>query len=240
MWGGRKRPRMTDKIVTERSPSRIFRLPLRSLRIGCPMDTPDTPLLRSAPAPVKVLHASSANVYGGIETMLVSLARHRALCPELEQHFALCFEGRLSEELSTLEAPLYLLGNARLSRPLSVWRARRTLRRVLDRSRCDVVICHGPRTMIFFATAVRASRRPVVMWAHGVKAGRHWLKWLVRRVPPDLAIGNSRYTQQALGSLFPSVASVVIYSPLEMGDTPRSDAQRASVREEFGTPPMPS
>ena len=73
---------------------------------------------------MRVLHVSTGNLYGGIDTLLLTLARHRNLCPGLEQHFALCFEGRLSEELATVGARVHLLGNMRVRKPLSVWRSK--------------------------------------------------------------------------------------------------------------------
>mgnify|MGYP001818243275 CR=1 FL=1 len=184
---------------------------------------------------MKVLHVSSAEVYGGIETILVSLARYRALCPDLEHHFALCFEGRLSDELRALDAPLYMLGNVKLSRPLSVRRARRALCSALGRSGCDVVICHGPWSMINLAAAVRASGKPLAMWAHGIMAGRNWPRWLLGRTLPDLMICNSRYTQETLVALFPSAESTVIYAPLDMASAHNKDILRATVRKELST-----
>lgn len=185
---------------------------------------------------MRILHVSSAEVFGGIETILVSLARYRALCPELEHHFALCWEGRLSEELRALAAPVHMLGGARLDRPLSVRNARRALRAAIKQSACDVVICHGNRSMIFFAPTVRASRLPLVMWVHGVKVRLHWRNWLLCRVPPDLAICCSRYIQQALAPLFPSVESTVIYAPLALDADSGSEVSRSAVRRELGTP----
>lgn len=175
-------------------------------------------------------------MFGGIETILVSLARQHALCPDLEHHFALCFEGRLSEELRALDVPVHMLDGAKLSRPLSVQRARRALRSTLRQSGCDVVVCHGPRSMIFFAPVARSMNIPLAMWVHGVKPGIHWLNCLLRRVPPDLAICCSQHTRRALLSLFPSVESVVIYAPVALDTDSRSGTQRADVRRESGTP----
>lgn len=175
-------------------------------------------------------------MFGGIETILVSLARQRALCPDLEHHFALCFEGRLGEELRALDVPVHLLGRAKLSRPLSVQRARRALRSTLRQSRCDVVVCHGPRSMIFFAPVARSMQIPLAMWVHGVKMGIHWLNWLLRRVPPDLAICSSQHTRRAFLPHFPSVESMVIYAPVALDADSRSDSKRAEVRRESGTP----
>ena len=56
---------------------------------------------RIAPdAPLRVLHVHSGNLYGGVETFLATLARDAAVAPRMTSSFALCFEGRLSEELA--------------------------------------------------------------------------------------------------------------------------------------------
>lgn len=185
---------------------------------------------------MKILHVSSGHMYGGIETVLVSMAGLRGFCPELEHHFALCFEGRLSGELHALNVPVYLLGEARLGWPLSAPGARRALQSVIRQSGCDVIICHGPRTMILFASAVRATKKPLVMWVHGVKTRSRWLNWLLRRVPPDLAICNSRYTREALAPLFPLVESKVIHHPMDMKAEQISSLESRSVRAELDTP----
>jgi glycosyltransferase involved in cell wall biosynthesis len=183
---------------------------------------------------LKVLHVSSGERYGGIEAVLQSLARHRALCPGLEQHFALCFEGRLSAELQALEVPVYMLGNVRLKNPLSIRRARRTLDSVIRSSACDVIICHGPRTMIFFAKTVRGARKPLLMWMHGIRILRRWLNHLLGRNLPDLMICNSSYTQQALASVFPGIESTVIHYPLGTTDTQPGGGSREAIRKATG------
>jgi hypothetical protein len=72
---------------------------------------------------MRLLHVYSGNLYGGVETLLVSLAKYADACPGLEHEFALCFEGRLSRELETAGAAVYRLGLARASRPFSIPRA---------------------------------------------------------------------------------------------------------------------
>lgn len=141
--------------------------------------------------------------------MLQSFARHEALCPGLEQHFALCFEGRLADELRTLNAPVSMLGNTRLKRPLSIRRARRALRSLIERSGCDIVICHGPRSMMFFAATVRNSGVVLVMWVHGIRAHWRWLNRLAGRVRPDLQICNSQYTMTEVADVLPVVTSAM-------------------------------
>src|SRR5262249_31606658 len=55
---------------------------------------------RIAPAaPLRVLHVHSGNLYGGVETFLTTLARDADVEPRMLPSFAICFGGRLSDEL---------------------------------------------------------------------------------------------------------------------------------------------
>src|SRR3712207_1928251 len=92
---------------------------------------------------MRVLHVHSGNLYGGVETLLRTLARERATCAEMEPQFALCFAGRLSDELKAQGVRVHELGAARARRPASVWRARRVLAEVLRRERADVAVCQS-------------------------------------------------------------------------------------------------
>src|ERR1700737_3626618 len=93
---------------------------------------------------MRVLHISGGNLYGGVETVLVTLARYHQVLPALEQEFAICFEARLSTELAATGVPVHLLGEVRTRRPLTVWGARRKLRGVLRARQIDVAVCHMP------------------------------------------------------------------------------------------------
>jgi len=185
---------------------------------------------------VKVLHISNAEVFGGIESILISLTRYQSLCPGLEHHFAVCFEGRLSEELKALGASVYMLGGAKLGRPISVRRARQALALAIRKSGCDLAVCHGPRSMILFAPVVRLARLPLVWWAHGTKPRRHYLNILLRRCPPDLTICCSEYVRQRLASLFPLWKSSVIHAPFAMNAMDGHNLSRSALRSDLGTP----
>ena len=89
---------------------------------------------------MRVLHISGGNLYGGVETVLVTLARYHQVLPALEQEFAICFEARLSTELAATGVPVHLLGEVRTRRPLTVWRARRKLRGLLRERQIDVIV----------------------------------------------------------------------------------------------------
>jgi glycosyltransferase involved in cell wall biosynthesis len=187
-------------------------------------------------ARVKVLHVSSGNLYGGIETMLVTMARHREECPGLEQHFALSFEGRLSEELRQTGVPVDMVGRVRIGRPWTVRRARRALRQVIRRIGCEVVVCHGPWSLVVFGASVCRGEVPVVLWAHGAYSGRHWLERLAALRPPDLVVSNSRFTQRHVERWMPSVPRTVIMCPVHMSEDDRASEARSAIRHEFHTP----
>ncbi|MEJ7810649.1 MAG: glycosyltransferase family 4 protein [Gemmatimonadaceae bacterium] len=183
---------------------------------------------------MRVLHVSAGNLYGGIETMLVTLARYHDACPEMEPHFALAFEGRVSAELRESGASVHVLGVVRASRPASVWRARRALRAVLRREGFDVVICHAPWAQAVFGPAARTMGVPLVFWMHGAANGRHWLEQWAGRTRPDVVIATSRYAASTAPNLYPGVRSEVLYPPV--APPVRDGGVRTAVRGEFGTP----
>ena len=187
---------------------------------------------------MRVLHVHSGNLYGGVETMLATLARRRDACPALEPHFALCFEGRLAEELEEGGARAHRLPNVRVSRPATVLRARRALAALLREERFDVVVCHSSWSHAVFAKVARAASLPLVFWAHDAAKGTHWLERWARRTPPDLAVCNSEYTARALRSLFPEARAEVVYCPVDLPDLApyRTRESRAAARAELDTP----
>lgn len=192
---------------------------------------------------MRVLHVHSGNLYGGVETLLRTLAlcgepRRGLTRPATETHFALCFEGRLLDELTAAGASAHVLGGARVSRPFSVWRARRALGSLLRGTRFDVVVCHSPWTQMVFGPAVRESGLPLVFWMHAPADGRHWLERWARRTTPDLVVCNSRFTAATLPALYPRARAEVVYCPVAPPDASHAaPCERERVREELGTPP---
>jgi glycosyltransferase involved in cell wall biosynthesis len=185
-------------------------------------------------APIRVLHLIGGNLYGGVETLLLTLAQSRQLCPGMDPHFAVCFEGRLSGELRAAGVPVLMLGNARISRPWTVWRARRRLRSVLANEHFDVVICHMAWTMAMFGATASAQQVKLVFWAHGFQSGRGWLERMARRVIPDLVISNSRATSSSISSLWKNSNNHLLYYPLAQPALPESGEVRARLRQEYG------
>ncbi len=153
-------------------------------------------------------------MYGGVETFLVTLARNRGLCPEMEPEFALCFKGRLADELAEADAPVHILGEVRARNPLSVLRARRRLAHLLSTRRVDVVVCHMPWVHAIFGSVAKHSKLPLVFWLHSATTGRHWVERWASMTRPDAAAAPSVFCAATVRRIFPGVIADPIYYPI--------------------------
>jgi glycosyltransferase involved in cell wall biosynthesis len=183
---------------------------------------------------MRVLHISPGRLFGGVETLLVTIARCRELCPEMAPEFAVCFPGRLSNELQDLGAPFHMLGEVRASSPLSVWRARRRLRDLLLRRRFDAVVCHMPWVQAIFAPVVRKAGIKLTFYAHSQANGDHWTERWAALTRPDIALCVSRFVAASLSKIYPGIATEVLYCPV-MPVVPLTPAERMALRSEAKT-----
>jgi glycosyltransferase involved in cell wall biosynthesis len=181
---------------------------------------------------VSVLHVYPGNLYGGVERMLSTFAAIQDA--GLEQRFALCFEGRLAEEIRASGASLQTLGPVRVSRPWTVVRARRRLARVLDDARPEVVICHSSWAQGLFGDVARTRGIPLVYWLHDAVTGKTWADGFARRTRPDLAVCTSRFAQGTLQRLWAEVPAEVVYPPVPIADAGAVD--RRLLRARLDTP----
>jgi glycosyltransferase involved in cell wall biosynthesis len=184
---------------------------------------------------MRVLHIDAGNMFGGVETLLTTLARNRALTPEVEPEFALCFEGRLSRELTGAGVPLHMLGEVRVRYPLTVMRARRRLRQILSTGSYDAVVCHMAWTQALFGSVARAARVPVAMWQHMASNGRHWLEQWARYAGPELVICTSHFAARAFSGVFSTFPVEVVHCPVAAPSISYSQSDRDRVRSELTT-----
>ncbi|XHR81748.1 MAG: glycosyltransferase family 4 protein [Gloeotrichia echinulata GP01] len=185
---------------------------------------------------MKILHIYPGNLFGGIETLLVTLAKEQNLFMQMEHHFALCFEGRLVNELRGLDAKVHSLGKVRISHPWTMWKAKLQLQQLLRQKRFDLVICHSCWSQAIFGAVVRANHIPLVFWCHDVTNGVHFLEKWAKKVTPDLVIANSLYTQAAVPNLYPKIDSEVLLCPVSFVDIDNDTSIRQTVRKELNTP----
>jgi glycosyltransferase involved in cell wall biosynthesis len=183
---------------------------------------------------MQVLHVSSGNLYGGVETALVALARFRHLCPAMQPEFALSFEGRLSKELLETGVRVHQLGEVRARKPWTVWSARANLRALLAEQPFDVVMCHMAWPMAMFGSTAQRSGKPLAFWAHDAANGSHWLERWARRVTPDIVIGNSQFTKGTVPLLFPNTPCKIVFYPVMPVQPPDARNCRAEIRRELG------
>jgi glycosyltransferase involved in cell wall biosynthesis len=187
---------------------------------------------------MKVLHLIPGNLYGGVETFLVALARYQGLCPGLGHRFVLCHAGRLSQELCAEQAAVQFVPPARLSRPWTVYRTRRALAALLRECPCDLVISHQIWPLLVFGPAVREACLPLVLYVHGPIPAVGWMEWWASRRRPDLVIGVSRYTLETARHIYPRVPGEVIHYPAPWPASAfrLSAGERKAVRNEFQAP----
>lgn len=183
---------------------------------------------------MRILHVYSGNLFGGIERLLITIARERSPSLVIEHSFALCFDGRLSEELRTLGAEVYELNSVRFRRPWSVWSARRRLRAILLREKFDLVLAHSCWSQILAFPVARSTGLPSIFWVHDAMGDGHWLDRMVRYRPPRLCIANSRYTRESVLKALPSVECVVQHLPVPAPEQVDRAAVRKQVRTELG------
>jgi glycosyltransferase involved in cell wall biosynthesis len=183
---------------------------------------------------MRLLHIHSGNLYGGVETLLATLARYRGLCPAMEPEFALCFDGRIASELREAIVPVHQLGKVRARYPLTVIRARQRLRALLRHGRFDAAVCHMPWAQAVFGPVVRSEGVPIVFWMHDAASGTHWLERWARRTTPDHVLCNSKYTAASLGKLYPRTPHTVCYLPVATGGGRLDGCERRAMRAKLG------
>lgn len=174
---------------------------------------------------MRVLHVHSGNLYGGVESALATLARSRHFAPSMDMEVALCFAGRIAEDLRAAGIEPSVVGEVRLRRPDTVMRARRALGRVLDRGAFDVVVCQQSWPLAIFGSVIKERGLPLVLWMH-MAHQNHWIDRLAWRVSPDLVICNSRFTASTLPRS--SAPCEVVYPAVEPAQVDTRDSKRRS------------
>lgn len=186
---------------------------------------------------MNVLHLCAGNLYGGVETYLVTLAWCRDLCPEMRPSFALCFPGRLQDELVATSVPVHDLGAVRVSRPWTILKARGRLKRLLKAERFDAVVAHSSWPHAILAPVVRKAGIRLAHALHGQIDRRHWLNRWAARTKPDVVLANSEFIARDAAGWFGTTPVHTCYLPVPQ--TPLADraAIRAQVRAELNCPP---
>lgn len=184
---------------------------------------------------VKVLHLGVGNLYGGIETTLVNIARRRDLMPKVDINIAICFPGKLQQNLEEAGMTPHLLGAIRFRYPWTIWRARRNLARLLGKLKPDIVVSHSCWTQAALGPTIRRAGVKLVTFMHA-PAGQSWFEWLASFTRPDLVVANSRFTATTLRSLFPEVPISIIFPICDIPEITDKADVRSVMRAALGCP----
>lgn len=178
-----------------------------------------------------VMHVYTGNRFGGIETMLVTMARHSLF---EGQSYGLMFCGRLYEELTAANVDVVDLGGFRARQPWQAFRVRRRLRAALESRGVHTVVTH--MTIPYALAAPVVGDRLLVYFAHEFHRGRHWSeRWARLSRRPDAALASSKFTAQSVPAVFPALEPTVVFCTTDLG-RPGSPGERESVRQELRTP----
>jgi glycosyltransferase involved in cell wall biosynthesis len=184
---------------------------------------------------MRVLHICSGNLYGGVERLLVTIARYSQVHSGVEPHFSICFEGRLSSELRDAGSPVQNVGAARLRNPMSVRTVRSNLQKLLFEYQFDAAVCHSAWSQAIFGPVVKWAGVPLLFWLHGAPSG-HWLERVAARIRPTKVICNSEFTSRSAWKLYPGIAKEVLYPACTITTHPYDPELRLQVRSEWNTP----
>jgi glycosyltransferase involved in cell wall biosynthesis len=199
-------------------------------------DTPAGGLRRIA---LKVLHLTGDYGVGGTESFLLTLAQFRTLCPRMEPRFLVAREGNLSERLRHMSVPIRSVGEVRLRWPRRVRAARLILREWLKQEPVDAAIFHQYAWLgAVFAPVTNAAKIPSIRWFHNeIDSSNLAERYLNLRHPgfPDRVICNSEFTKSSL-ERNRRESAVVVYMPIAGGCSNLSEADRAGIRSQSGTP----
>jgi glycosyltransferase involved in cell wall biosynthesis len=184
---------------------------------------------------MRALAVHAGNIAGGVEAVLDATIRLTRARGEIDLEVALVFDGPVANALRATGARVHVFGPARMSRPLSLWTARRRLAALVAGRAPGAIVTQSAWTLGLFGGVVRRSRRPHLHWVHDTLGTGHWCERLAARHPPDLLVCNSRYSAAQAALVFPGVPHVVLYGPLSRADGPGEE--RTAVRRRFETPP---
>jgi glycosyltransferase involved in cell wall biosynthesis len=186
---------------------------------------------------MKLLHLYSGNLYGGVERMLGTLAHLQDLYPKLEHSFALCFHGKLWDELQSYTSRLYHLGEVRTRYPWTVLLSRSRFSKILKEAKPDWVVFHTPWPQAIYGGTAKRAGYKIATWFHDIPHPEKWLDRWAGFTIPDRIIANSHYTAASIGKLFKSPEPTILYYSAEVPMTEPAPEVREQLRSAEGVRP---
>jgi glycosyltransferase involved in cell wall biosynthesis len=179
-----------------------------------------------------VLHVYVGNRFGGIETMLVTMAKSPLFAG---QSYALMYPGRLYDEIRATGADIVQIGGFRARAPWQALGVRKRLQAALAERSVHTIVTH--MAIPHALAAPVAGSRKIVYFAHEYHHGTHWSeRWARLGRFPDLVVAGSAFDAESVPAIFPGRETRVVYYATELAPRATDDV-RAAVRRELETPP---
>jgi glycosyltransferase involved in cell wall biosynthesis len=184
------------------------------------------------PKPFKVLHLASGNLYGGIEKILTTFAKNQEYSPEMLQDFAVCFNGRLRNELLEAKVTVHDIGSFRYSRPWSLPPVQKKFAEILKSGGYDAVIFYGSWQYVALVKTAKKAGCRCVFWAMNY-FGSGLLDWFAKWSKPHVALACSRDVERTISSFCIPGRHQTIFPPLDSDNMSDLLKIRSRLRSQF-------
>ncbi len=161
------------------------------------------------------MHFGAGNLFGGIEVMLVTMAKFQGECAELDQEFAFFFEGKVSTQIRSLGFQVRIFPETKIKNLVQVFKTQRLIRKYLEEKKPDALVVHGQWVHFLVAGVAKKLGVKLIHWSHDPPTGKFILDWHVKYCKPDSIICNSLYTKKGCESFIKGVRADVVYCPVE-------------------------
>jgi glycosyltransferase involved in cell wall biosynthesis len=182
-----------------------------------------------------VLHISADALVGGVESLLITLARNSNVDAALSHDFAFTSEGPALSAITLAGGKVHYLGSASCKQPRSLHRTRQRLKKLCREYEYDVAVFHQyPYLIAAFADVLWRQKIKMVRFFHNEIIPGSKFERLVRLIYAkglDLSIVNSHFLLQCI----PGATGTVVYCPVDR-QIELTETKRRQIRAQFATP----
>jgi glycosyltransferase involved in cell wall biosynthesis len=183
---------------------------------------------------VKVLHISADALVGGVESLLITLARGKTIDPTAVHDFAFTATGPALDALRNAGARVHYLGGVSPKRPRDFYLARRRLKEACREHGYDVAVFHQyPYLIAAFADVLWRDEVKTVRYFHNETVPGSRFEQIVRLIYSrtlDLSVVNSQFLLQCN----PGIKRTIVYCPVDR-QVELTDEERREIRSRFAT-----
>jgi glycosyltransferase involved in cell wall biosynthesis len=164
---------------------------------------------------IKVIHFGAGNLFGGIEVMLVTMAKFQCQIPGLDQNFAFFFEGKAANRIRSHGCPVKIFPETKIKSITGVLKVQRLIREYLLGECPEIVIVHGQWVHFIVAKVAKSLGIRFVHWSHDPPSNGKLIDWYIKIRKPDFFICNSEFTKRQCNLFLRNVNKFVIHCPVE-------------------------